>query len=231
MDGSLTAALGVGFLLGVRHAMDADHVVAVSTLVSQHKSLLRACLLGTFWGVGHTIALMAAGLVTIAFKMTISPAVERGLEMAVALMLILLGAHVLLRCLATVHVHRHEHTHGEGTHSHLHVHVGGDAHAHGHLLRDGARPLLVGMVHGLAGSAALMLLALATIPSPGAALLYVLVFGVGSTGGMLVLSGVIGLPFAVAAGRSQAAQRAIQVVAGLASLAFGLLMAWRLTGE
>ena len=230
MDSSLTAALGVGFLLGIRHAMDPDHVAAVSTLVSQHKSLVRACVLGTFWGLGHTLALMAAGVVTIAFKMTISPEVERGLEMAVALMLILLGAHVLLRCLAGVHVHRHEHTHDAGAHSHLHVHVDDDTHRHRHLLRDGARPLLVGMVHGLAGSAALMLLALATIPSPRAALLYVLVFGVGSTGGMLVLSGVIGLPFAVAAGWSRSAQRAVQALAGTASLVFGIIMTWRLAG-
>jgi high-affinity nickel permease len=230
MDGSLTAALGVGFLLGVRHAMDADHVAAVSTLVSRHRSVARACLLGTFWGVGHTLALMVAAVLTIVFKTTISPAVERGLEMGVAAMLVLLGAHVLLRSLAGIHVHWHEHTHGEGAHTHLHVHVGSDVHRHRHALRDGSRPLLVGLVHGLAGSAALMLLALATIASPQAALLYVLVFGAGSTAGMLVLSGLIGLPFAVAAGRSSFAQRAVQALAGTGSLAFGLLMAWRLAG-
>lgn len=231
MDTSLIAALGLGFLLGVRHAMDADHVAAVSTLVSQHRSLARSCLLGTFWGAGHTIALLTAGVAVIAFKLTISPKVAKGLEMAVAFVLILLGGHVLLRSLGTWRLHRHDHSHDGRSHSHLHLHVGAeDSPGHVHLLRGGGRPFLVGLLHGMAGSGALMLLILTAIPSPVGRLLYILVFGVGSTGGMLLLSGLIGIPFAVAAGRSQTAHVTIQGLTGAASLILGLALAWNLWG-
>src|SRR5574341_363003 len=126
MNTSLTAALGLGLLLGLRHALDADHVAAVSTLVSQHRSLARSCLLGAFWGAGHTMALLAAGVGVIAFRLTISPAMEKGLETVVALVLILLGGHVLLRSLGTWTLHGHEHSHDGYSHRHLHVHVGSE---------------------------------------------------------------------------------------------------------
>ena len=124
MDSSLTAALGLGLLLGIRHATDADHVAAVSTLVSQHRSLARSCILGAWWGAGHTMALLAAGVAVIAFKLTISPEVERGMETVVALVLILLGGQVLLRTLGTWTLHGHEHVHDGLAHSHVHLHIG-----------------------------------------------------------------------------------------------------------
>ena len=198
MDTSLAAALGIGFLLGIRHATDADHVAAVSTFVSQHRSVARSCLLGTFWGVGHTAALLAAALGTITFKLTISPETERGLERVVALVLVLLGGHVLLRTLAPVR------------------------HAHAHVLHAAGRPFLVGLLHGLAGSAALTLAVVAAIPDPLAGLLYVLVFGAGSTVGMLVLSGLIALPFVVTANRTRDLHTAVRALAGIASLLLGL---------
>ena len=170
MDTSLTAALGLGLLLGLRHALDADHVAAVSTFVSQHKSVVRSCLLGAFWGAGHTMALLAAGVAVIAFKLTISPEVEQGLETAVAFVLILLGGHAPLKSVGAIALHRHEHTHDGWSHSH--VHVGSTDSKHVHLLRLGGRPFLVGLLHGLAGSAALMLLVLTTIPSPVGGLVY-----------------------------------------------------------
>ena len=227
MDTSLGVALWLGFVLGLRHALDADHVVAVSALVSQHRSLLRSCALGTFWGAGHTTALLAAGLLVIVFRVSISPAVERVLESGVGVVLILLGGHVLLRALGSVGVHAHEHTHGERAHRHWHVHwtrahAGEAAHGHRHLFRLGGRPFLMGLLHGMAGSAALMLLVLAAIPSPLAGLLYVLVFGAGSTLGMLVLSGLIGLPMAITAGRSRAATVGVQALAGATSVLLGL---------
>ena len=122
MDASLTAALGIGFLLGLRHALDADHVVAVSTFVSQERGLLRACLRGAFWGLGHTLALLAVAIAVVAFKLTISPELEHGVERLVALVLIGLGGHVVLRAVATRGLHRHAHTHGGVLHTHLHVH-------------------------------------------------------------------------------------------------------------
>lgn len=215
MDTSLTAALGVGFLLGLRHATDADHVAAVSAFVAQHRSLAKSCLLGTFWGAGHTIALLTAGVATIAFKLTISPAVERGLETLVGFVLIALGGQIVLGSIGGVEQHRHLHA--------------PDAHSpdgHIHLLRMGRRPFLVGMLHGMAGSAALMLLVLSTIAHPLSGLLYITVFGVGSTAGMLVLSGLIALPFALTAHRWAALNTVIRGAAGLCSLGLGLYLVW-----
>jgi hypothetical protein len=175
------------------------------------------------------MTLLAAGIAVIAFKLTISPQVEKGLEMVVAVVLIFLGGQVLFRAVRTWSLHRHAHSHAGHSHSHLHLHRGGeDSHTHLHLLRLGGRPFLVGVLHGMAGSAALMLLVLTTIPSPLAGFLYILVFGVGSTGGMVLLSGLIGIPFVVAAGRSQAAHVTVQALAGAASLILGLALAWNL---
>lgn len=221
MDASITTALGLGFVLGLRHALDADHVAAVSTLVSQHRTVFRSCLLGTFWGAGHTVSLMAAALVVIAFKLTISPEVERGLEAVVALVLVLLGGHVLLRC-----------ARDRGAGMATTDPAGPPAaagHAHVGLARLGGRPFLLGIVHGMAGSAALMLVAVTAIPSVAGGLLYVLVFGLGSTIGMFALSGLIGLPFVLAAGCSRSVHVAIQVLAGSASLLLGLWIAHDLT--
>jgi sulfite exporter TauE/SafE len=225
MDTSLIAALGLGFLLGLRHALDADHVAAVSTFVTQDRSVLRSCLRGTFWGLGHTTALLGAGVAVVAFKLQISPALERGLEQVVAIVLVGLGAHVVVRTLSVVSLHRHEHSHGGPPHRHLHVHLGDvDEHRHLHLWRGAPQPLLMGLLHGLAGSGALVLLVLTTMPSPAAAVVYILVFGVGSTAGMLLLSGLIGVPFALTAGGSRTLGTALQLVVGACSILVGMLM-------
>ena len=223
MDTSLPAILGLGFLLGIRHAMDADHVAAVSAIVSQHRSVLRSCMLGTFWGIGHELALLGAGLALISLKLTISPGVERALETTTACVLIILGVHVLLKLpVGSVNVHADA---GIASHRHyLHTRV---ARYHRLVVR-GWRPLLLGVLHGLAGSAALMLLVLGSMPSSATAILYIAVFGVGSIVGMLVLSGVIGIPFALAVGRSTAAQAVVQSVAGTASVIVGVILIWRL---
>jgi hypothetical protein len=199
IDPSLTAALGVGFLLGLRHATDADHIAAVSTFVSRDRSVLRSCLVGTCWGAGHTLAVLAAGLAAIVFKLTISAEMEKAFETIVALVLIVLGGHVLLRSLGPAPPRAP-------------VHLG--------------RPFVVGMLHGLAGSAALMLLVLATIPGPLAGLLYIAVFGIGSTAGMLALSGLIAVPFVLTAGRSDRWHTAIRAAAGSVSLILGIWLVW-----
>ena len=227
MDGSLVTALGLGLLLGLRHALDADHVAAVSTLVSRERGLVRSCLLGAFWGAGHTLALLGAGIAVIAFKVTITPGVEEALERVVGLVLVVLGGHVLLRALGGLLVHGHEHTHDGVVHRHAHLHVRSSDAGHVHLIQLGGRPFVVGLLHGLAGSAALTLLVLGTIPSPVGALAYIAVFGVGSTAGMLLLSGLVGLPMALAARGAHRLQTTIQVVAGIGSAALGL---WMLAG-
>jgi high-affinity nickel permease len=224
MDVSLGTALGLGLTLGLRHALDADHVAAVSTLVARERGLARSCLLGAFWGAGHTLALLGAGIAVIAFKLTITPGLEEALERTVGLVLVLLGGHVLLRALGGLLVHAHDHTHDGVTHRHAHVHIGAPDGGHIRLLRLGGRPFLVGFLHGLAGSAALTLLVLGTIPSTIGALVYLLVFGVGSTAGMLLLSGLVGLPLALAAPGAHRLQTAIQVIAGVGSAALGVFM-------
>lgn len=225
MDASLIAALGVGFLLGVRHAMEPDHVAAMSTFVSQERSIVRSCLRGTFWGIGHTAALLAAGVAVVVFKLQVPPEAERIIETCIALVLVLLGGHVLLRAIGTLSVHRHEHAHGGSLHRHVHVHVGATpSHDHVHPLAGARKPLLLGLLHGLGGGGTLVLVVLTTLPSPAAAFVYLLVFGAGSTAGMLVLSGLMGIPFTLLGGASRVATVAVQALVGVSSVVVGLLM-------
>src|SRR6267143_5456641 len=226
-DASLLTILGFGLVLGLRHALDPDHVAAVSTIVSESKSLRRSSLVGTFWGLGHTVALLLAGIFVLALKFQISPRFALWMEFVVALMLILLGARSLLRSLRDYKVHVHRHTHDGTEHVHVHVHRPGEQHRHRHLIKLGARPFVIGMVHGMAGSAALMILVLATLPSAVAGLVYIAVFGVGSVGGMLLMSSLISLPFVFTAKRFSAVVSGLQFVAGTASLAFGVFLVWQ----
>jgi hypothetical protein len=193
--------------------------------------LYGACVLGTVWGIGHTGALLLAALATAVFQLRIPPEIDQALEALVAILVAALGVNVLLRALGSVRVHRHEHTHGGWAHRHLHLHVGATmSHTHVHLTGEGTRPLLMGALHGLTGSAALLLLVLATMPSTLGAFLYVTVFGVGSTVGMLLVSGLVAIPFAVG-GRSARVRVALQVAVGAASLGVGLAMLGALVGN
>ena len=221
MDTPLLAALGLGFLLGLRHAVDADHVAAVSTLVSQHRTLTRSCLLGTCWGLGHALALLAAGAATILLRLSISPQIEQSVEKGVGCMLILLGGQALLRSVAAWGMPAGPRAHE----AHVVPHSGGARHhPHAHLVQVGRRPFVVGLAHGMAGSAALMVLVAAAMPSAIGGFLYIIVFGVGSTMGMLLLSGLIGLPFVLTADRAPRALACIQVLAGLVSSGLGLAL-------
>ena len=234
MDGSVIAALSAGFGLGLRHALDADHLAAVSTIVSEHKSVWRSSLVGTFWGLGHTASLLGVGVVVLLLKVTISEEVAPWMEMPVAAMLVGLGAVAVYRALRQNDIALHTHTHahaGESEHTHLHLHARQE-HDHTHrLFRLGRRPFLVGLVHGVAGSAAVMLLVLTQLPSLALGLLYIAVFGIGSVGGMLLMSAMISIPFTATAKRLTSINKAIRLAAGLFSLGFGLLLAWELVGE
>jgi len=232
MESSLYAAFGLGLILGVRHALDADHLIAVSTIVSEHKSLKWASLVGAFWGLGHTFTLFVVGVLVIGLRLTISLRVALGLEFLVALMLVILGLSILWRSFQAERLHLHPHAHNPETHAHFHFH--GDreeVHAHPHPFKSMRKPFLVGMVHGLAGSAALMLLVLTTIPAPLAGLAYILIFGFGSVGGMLALSSMIGLPFVLTARRFTLLNRWIRLVAGAASVLFGIWLGWKIGFE
>jgi sulfite exporter TauE/SafE len=227
METSLYAAFGLGLILGIKHALDADHLVAVSTIVSEHKELKWASLIGAFWGLGHTATLFVVGLLVIGLRVTISPRLALGLEFLVSVMLVVLGANILWRSFGVEKIHLHVHTHNPETHTHFHVHGSPEQdHSHTHPFRSMRKPFFVGMVHGLAGSAALMLLVLTTIPSPLGGLAYIVIFGFGSVGGMLILSSMIGLPFILTAQRFSYLNRWIRVIAAVASVLFGLYLGW-----
>ncbi|MBI4488496.1 MAG: sulfite exporter TauE/SafE family protein, partial [Deltaproteobacteria bacterium] len=170
------------------------------------------------------------GLLVIGLRLTIPARVALALEFLVALMLVFLGVSILWRSFLAERIHLHAHAHNPKTHAHFHIHGSPEeeGHSHAHPFSSMRKPFLVGMVHGLAGSAALMLLVLTTIPSALAGLAYILIFGVGSVGGMLALSSVIGLPFIVTARRFTLLNGWIRVVAGVASVAFGLLLGWEI---
>lgn len=232
MESSLLAAFGLGLLLGIQHALDPDHLIAVSTIVSEHKSFKWASLIGAFWGLGHTTTLFIVGLLVVGLRLTIPPRLAGGLELLVAAMLIVLGINVLRRAFGTEKIHLHTHTHNPETHTHVHAHDNPrEGHAHTHPLKTMRRPFVVGMVHGLAGSAALMLLVLSTIEAPLAALIYIVIFGLGSIGGMLLLSGLISVPFVLTAQRFAAMNRSIRILAGVSSVVFGLFLGWEIGSE
>lgn len=217
---SAFSVLLIGFVLGLRHATDADHLAAVSTIVSERKNLFTASLIGGFWGIGHTVSLFAVGLIVIFLKLQISEAIERRLEAAVGVMLVILGANALRKLLRSARIHAHTHDHDGHAHTHIHTHKDETNEKSHH--RFSPRSVVIGMVHGLAGSAALMLLVVPTIASPWLAMLYILVFGIGSIGGMIVMSFLIGLPFHFTADRFDFLNRAIRLCAGIFSLGLGL---------
>jgi len=232
MEASLFAAFGLGLLLGIQHALDPDHLIAVSTIVSEQKNFKWASLIGVFWGLGHTTTLFIVGMLVIGLRVTIPPRLGSGLELLVALMLVILGVNVLRKSFGAERVHLHTHSHNPEAHTHFHVHENPKQdHGHGHPFKAMRRPFIVGMVHGLAGSAALMLLVLSTIESPLGGLLYIVIFGLGSVGGMLLLSGIISLPFILTAQRFSLMNRWIRVIAGVASVGFGLFLGWEIGSE
>ncbi len=221
---STFSVLLIGFLLGLHHAIEADHLAAVSTIVSEKKSLLTASLVGGLWGVGHTISLLAVAVLVIFLKLQISETAEARLEAAVGFMLILLGANALRKLFTAERVHIHTHEHGAREHVHLHSHAREESEASHH--RFSPRSILIGMVHGLAGSAALMLLVVPTIASPAVALVYVLIFGIGSIAGMMAMSFLIGLPMHFTAGRFAFLNHGIRLVAGIFSLGLGAVIVY-----
>ena len=214
----LLTGSGLGSLLGMRHAFEPDHLAAVTTLVSRERSSLRAALLGAWWGLGHTLALLAVGASLVVVRAELPVSVSAAFELAVAAMLVTLG----LRSIRVAAQQgpggaRHLHRHGLLVHSHAavpaHVHIGSWTFAR--------RPLLIGAVHGLAGSGALTALVLATLPTTAARLMYVLLFGIGSTLSMAALSGVLGWPLA-RLGTHYRVARGISLAVGLVSVGIGI---------
>jgi hypothetical protein len=213
--------LTLGFLLGARHALDADHVVAISTIATENRNLWRSCAIGFCWGAGHTIVLLIAGLAVLSLRLTIPQGWAKLFEAGVGVMLVGLGVSVGL-ALWRERLHVHPHIHADGTgHLHIHSHREGSHHTHLHRFRLEYKSLAVGMVHGLAGSAALLLMVLSTVPSFMDGMLYILVFGVGSIAGMVLLGIVVSVPFALTPARLVRTHLALRALAGLASVSLG----------
>lgn len=188
----------IGFLLGMRHAIESDHIAAVASLLSHSTDISESIRLGSAWGLGHTIILFICGSVVMLFDNMIPEKIVIMLEFAVAIMLVVLGLDVLRRCLKT-RLHFHSHRHTDGTvHFHAHRHAGSTSHQsskHEHVSKPfPLRALLVGLMHGMAGSAALIVITLQSVQSFSMGLVYIALFGIGSIAGMALLSVAIILP-------------------------------------
>lgn len=261
---ALLSLLAVGFVLGMQHAMDADHVLAVATIVTRERSLRGAAAIGALWGIGHSVTVALVGAAIIVFGVVIPPRAGLAMEFAVGIMLVILGL-LALRAVAlqargklslylqqdhhhgasAAHPgngHSHFHVHGDYVHVHSHGHSHG-AHGHAeqatpqgwldrHFGRFGAyqmlRPIVVGVVHGLAGSAAVALLVLASIRDPIWGMAYLLVFGTGTILGMMLITALIATPFALGASRVPVITASLRAVAGVLSLGFGLYLMYQI---
>lgn len=252
--GSFLSIIAVGFFLGMRHATDPDHVIAVTTIVTRQRKLTSAALTGAFWGFGHTLTIFVVGALIILFDVVIPTRIGLSMEFSVALMLIVLGIMNVAAFMRSApsfaaHVdtgsevlHAHPHAHGDYVHSHAHGHAP-EAHPHrpdrtplallDHLfgklsLYRPVRPFIVGVVHGLAGSAAVALLVLAAIPNPRWAVAYLLVFGAGTVGGMMLITMSIASAFTFMGKGRQKFSHRLGLVSGLLSLAFGILLVYQI---
>ena len=259
----LVSLLLLGFFLGMRHATDADHVIAIATIVSRQRTLRGSVLIGAAWGIGHTLTMLAVGSAIILFGVVIPARVGLAMELAVGIMLVILGlltltgmGRVLRDAIAPgrpllehahahghdLAVHDHAHAHGDYVHQHTHGHDAGD---HGHpadqtplarldrtlgtlSLYQWLRPLVVGIVHGLAGSAAVALLVLAAVRDPAWAIAYLLLLGAGTVAGMMLITVALAAPFAFSWSRLPRFNWQLRVASGLISLGFGLLLIYEI---
>jgi sulfite exporter TauE/SafE len=225
---SIPGTLLLGFVLGLRHALDADHLAAVAAMIGARGGLRRAFLTGLAWGAGHALALGAAGGSLLALRLSLPDRLAAIFELAVALMLIALGIAALAGMFRP-RLHAHEHEHGGSRHLHLHLHsTPEESHGHDHTVPSGLRPFLVGSLHGLAGTGALVLVVLTSLPGFLSGCLYLLVFGVGTIAGMVVMSLVLGAPLMIARRRAARLYALLRAAAGIGSLALGVSMAIRI---
>jgi len=220
----MAGLLALGFFIGMRHAFEADHVAAVATLSAKSSSGADCVRQGVLWGIGHTLTLFLFGTIVLLVDNVIPTRLAAGLELAVGIMLVVLGFDVLRRARRDrVHFHLHDHASGV-RHLHAHAHRGEGAHPsheHAHAKTSGLRALMIGLMHGMAGSAALILLTLETTSSVASGMLYMLLFGIGSTLGMGLLSAAIAVPFRLSANGLNWLRDGLQWVVGVATIVIG----------
>jgi ABC-type nickel/cobalt efflux system permease component RcnA len=226
----MTGVILLGLLLGMQHALEADHLAAVASIVSNTKSRWHIIRHGAAWGMGHMATLSVFAGTVVLSRGAIEASVADGLEIVVGVMLMALGGNVIYR-LVRERIHIHVHLHDEGdVHIHAHSHAGEERphgetpHAHEHRPGFPVRSLLVGIMHGLAGSAVLVVLAASALETPSQGVIYVLLFGLGSVIGMAMLSAVISVPLTFTARHLTWAHYGIRGVAGTASVVIGAVI-------
>jgi sulfite exporter TauE/SafE len=210
-------ALLFGFLLGLEHTLDLDHLIAVLTIVIGNKSMVKSLLTGGAWGLGHTAVLLVVGIVVLVLKLTIPDSLARLFEFTVGIMLVLLGLWVLRAVwLGRVHIHRHSHS----RYSHVHAHSHKETESHRHMHKS----LLVGMLQALAGSAVLMLLVVSTMETFVQGFVFILMFGIGTIAGMTLVGALISMPFLFTKWSAKT-NRTMKILTGLISIGLGILIA------
>jgi ABC-type nickel/cobalt efflux system permease component RcnA len=226
MEVTFFSVLALGFILGIRHAIEPDHVIAVSTIASQSKKLWHASLAGVFWGIGHTLTLFVVGLVVILMKNEIPDKWAMFLEFLVGIMLVYLGVRTIIS-FKNIHIHKHEHDGEEHVHVHSHQNSGEHDHKHKHKNITYLKSMFIGLVHGLAGSGAMVLLTMSTVKSVGEAAIYILIFGAGTVIGMLFFTTIIGIPFVLSKKR-RTVSRTFGLITGAISTVFGIYYMYNL---
>ncbi|RUL52146.1 urease accessory protein UreH domain-containing protein [Lysinibacillus antri] len=224
MEISFLSILALGFVLGIKHAIEPDHVIAVSTIASQSKKLWRSSLSGVFWGIGHTATLLIVCLILIFMKGEIPEKWAMSLEFLVGIMLVYLGITTILS-LKNIHLHQHKHDGEE--HKQAHEYEG--QHKHNHQLKNVSyfKSMLIGLVHGLAGSGAMVLLTMSTANSAWEGAIYILIFGAGTVIGMLFFTTIIGIPFVFSAKKLSLNKILTQII-GVISTVFGFYYMYNL---
>lgn len=226
-DSSYLTILGLGFILGLRHALDSDHLAAVSTVLAERPSWRASGLVGLSWGLGHTAVLLVVGAIVLVLRVPIPEPLAMAAEGLVGLMLVALGGLLGIRLIRERwHVHHHDH---DGTrHVHFHSHRHAQDHGHGHWWRESLRPLCIGMAHGLAGSAALVLLVVASAKSVIEGLMYIAVFGCGSILGMMLIGLALSVPVVWSLRIGRPLFLAVQGVASVGSMTLGCSIVYRI---